>query len=196
MVYEISHFLQDRAPFVWGIVEWGNSVLFQLLYGRKESRIHDILQRYPGFAEVDGVYVPELACFFNTQPEDAFRFFKPHDFDEKTLRVLQRRKSFLMFCVRDSESRIVGYFFLRSFFIGKAFLGKMVDVNAQGKGIGTQMCLCAMEIAKAMGLRMFETISKDNIASLRSTEKVLNVRIVEEMDNGYLYIEDLGIKTE
>ena len=75
-------------------------------------------------------------------------------------------------------------------------LGKMVDVNVQGKGIGTKMCLCAMEISKALGLRMFETISKDNIASLRSTEKVLNVRIVEEMENGYLYIEDLGIKSE
>jgi len=196
MIYEITHFLQDKVPFVWAFVEWVNSVLFQLRYGRKESRIHDILQRYPGFSEVDGVYVPELARFFYTQPEEAFRFFKPHAFDEKTLRVLQRRKSFLMFCVRDPESRIVGYFFLRSFFIGKAFLGKMVDLNAQGKGIGTQMCLCAMEISEALGLRMFETISKDNIASLRSTEKVLNVRIVEEMENGYLYIEDLGIKTE
>ena len=53
-----------------------------------------------------------------------------------------------------------------------------------------------MDIAKALGLRMFETISKENIASLRSTEKVLNTRIVEEMENGYLYIEDLGRKTE
>lgn len=68
MIYEISHYLQDRVPFVWGIVEWGNSVLFQLRYSRKESRIHDILQRYPGFAEIEGVYVPELARFFNTQP--------------------------------------------------------------------------------------------------------------------------------
>ena len=33
-------------------------------------------------------------------------------------------------------------------------------------------------------------------STLRSTEKVLNVRIIEEMENGYLYIEDLGIKTE
>ena len=178
------------------MVEWGNSALFQIRFGRKISKAHEILHRYSGFSEVAGVYVPELVRFFYVQPEYAFRFFKPHAFDEMTLRKLQRRKSFLMFCVRDSESRIVGYFFLRCFFVGKAFLGKMVDVNAQGKGIGTQICLCAMEIAKALGMRMFETISKDNIASLRSTEKVLNVRIVEEMENGYLYIEDLGIKTE
>ena len=153
-------------------------------------------EQYPGFAEVQVADVPALARFFAAQPEDAFRFFRPHEFDEKTLRKLQRRKSFLMYCVRNEEGRIVGYFFLRCFFIGKAFLGKMVDENSQGKGIGTQMCLCAMDIAQALGLRMFETISKENIASLRSTEKVLNTRIVEEMENGYLYIEDLGRKTE
>lgn len=196
MIYELTHFLQKKVPFVWEAIEWGNSLLFYNRYGKRLSQVHVVLGSYSGFSEVESVHVSELAGFFDSQPDVAFRFFMPHAFDEKTLRKLLKRKSFLMYCVRDSESRIVGYFFLRCYFIGRAFLGKMVDVNAQGKGIGTQMCLCAMEISKALGLRMFETISKDNIASLRSTEKVLNVRIVEEMENGYLYIEDLGIKTE
>lgn len=196
MIYELTHYLQNKIPIIWEAVEWGNSTLFKFRYGRKLPGIHGILQRYPGFAEIEGVYVPELVRFFDSQPESAYVFFKPHSFDDKTLRKLLRRKSFLMYCVRNPDRRIVGYFFLRSFFIGKAFLGKMVDVNSQGKGIGTQMCLCAMEIAETLGLRMYETISKENIASLRSSEKVLNVRIVEEMENGYLYIEDLGKKTQ
>ena len=194
MVYELTHFLQNKMPFIWEMVEWGNSILFRLRYGRKQSRVQGILQRYRGFAEVDLDDVSELVRFFDTQPEAAFQYFRPHGFDEKTLRKLQRRKSFLMYCVRNSDGRIVGYFFLRCFFIGKAFLGKMVDIDSRGKGIGTEMCLCAMEIAEALGLRMFETISKDNVASLRSTEKVLNVHIIEEMENGYLFIEDLGKK--
>ena len=194
MVYELTHFLQDKLPFIWEMVEWGNSALFQVRYGRKD--VSAVLEQCPSFAEVEESDVPDLVRFFAAQPEEAFQFFRPHEFDEKTLRKLQRRKSFLMYCVRDEEGRIVGYFFLRCFFIGKAFLGKMVDVNSQGKGIGTQMCLCAMDIAQTLGLRMFETISKDNIASLCSTEKVLDTRIVEEMENGYLYIEDLGRKTE
>ncbi len=196
MVYEITHFIQNRVPFIWKAVEWLNTAIFQIRYGRKISEVKGILLLYYGFSEVDDVCIPELVQFFESQPEEAFRFFHPHSFDEKTLRKLQRRKSFLMYCVRDSENTIVGYFFLRCFFIGKAFLGKMVDANSQGKGIGTQMCLCAMDIAQALGLRMFETISKDNIASLRSTEKVLNIRIVEELENGYLYIEDLGKKSD
>ena len=196
MIYELTHFLQKNLPPIWELIEWGNSVFFRLRYGRKASGIDSVLVQYPGFSEVEGKDIPELVSFFEAQPEDAFRFFRPHKFDEKTLRKLQKRKSFLMYCVRDGANKIVGYFFLRCFFIGKAFLGKMVDTNTQGKGIGTQMCLCAMDIAQALGIRMFETISKKNIASLRSTEKVLDVRIVEEMENNYLYIEDLRKKSE
>ena len=195
MVYGLAHFIQSKLPLTWKFIEWGNSVIFQIRYCRRTDRLKIILPYYPGFTEVVAGDISELVRFFDAQPEEAFRYFRPHAFDEKTLRTLQKRKSFLMYCVRDSEGKIVGYFFLRCFFIGKAFLGKMVDVNSQGKGIGTQMCLCAMDIAQALGLRMFETISKENIASLRSTEKVLNIRIVEEMENGYLYIEDIGKKT-
>ena len=70
----------------------------------------------------------------------------------------------------------------------------MVDHDYQGKGIGKTMCLCAMDIASALGLRMFETISKDNLSSLFSTQNVLETRIVEEMPDNYLMIEDLRRK--
>ena len=100
-----------------------------------------------------------------------------------------------MYIVREDGS-ISGYFFLRCFFTGKAFLGKMVDSERQGRGIGKMMCSCAMDIAMALGLRMFESISKDNLASLYSSQSVLNLRVIKEMDNNYLYIEDLSKKTE
>ena len=37
-------------------------------------------------------------------------------------------------------------------------------------------------------------ISKDNLASLYSTQKVLETKVIEEMANGYLYIEDIRKK--
>lgn len=64
-------------------------------------------------------------------------------------------------------------------------------MSYQGQGIGQQMCLCAMDLASSIGMRMFETISPKNLASLYSSQKVLEVKIIEEMENGYLYIEDL-----
>ena len=99
----------------------------------------------------------------------------------------------MAYIVKDGDYP-VGYFFLRSFFFGKAYLGKIVDHDHQGKGIGKMMCLCAMDIASALGLRMFETISRDNLSSLYSTQNVLVTRIVKEMPDNYLMIEDLRRK--
>lgn len=38
---------------------------------------------------------------------------------------------------------------------------------------------------------MFETVSKDNLPSLYSDQRVLETRVLKEFDNGDLYIEDL-----
>lgn len=194
MIYEITHYVQEKMPWAWNLVEWGNAEVFALQHRKGLKRISAVLEKYTDkFHIVEatlGDDIPALVKFFAEQPEEAFKFFKPHEFDDKTLRKLVKRKSFLMFLVKDREE-IVGYFFLRCFFIGKAFLGKMVDKDMQGKGIGKKMCSCAMDVATMLGLRMFETISKENLASLNSTQKVLDTKIIEEMDNGYLYIEDL-----
>ena len=64
--------------------------------------------------------------------------------------------------------------------MGKAYLGKMVDADYRGKGLGKDMCLAAMDLASMLKLRMYETISKDNLSSLYSTQKVLDVKIIKE----------------
>ena len=70
----------------------------------------------------------------------------------------------------------------------------MVDNAHQGQGIAKMMCLCAMDIALTLRIRMFGTISKDNLASLYSTQNVLVTRVVKEMPDNYLMIEDLKRK--
>ena len=143
--------------------------------------------------EWSSIRTTELESFFAIQPKNYFEFFTPHGFDAKSLRKLQRNKAFLAYIVKDNDT-IVGYFFLRSFFIGKAFFGKMVDNAHQGQGIAKMMCLCAMDIALTLRIRMFGTISKDNLASLYSTQNVLVTRVVKEMPDNYLMIEDLKRK--
>lgn len=56
----------------------------------------------------------------------------------------------------------------------------MVDADYRGKGLGKDMCLAAMDLASMLKLRMYETISKDNLSSLYSTQKVLDVKIIKE----------------
>ena len=196
MFYYFGHLLRDSLPFIWDIVDWLNGFLFFLRYGRRMKSVPVILKDYSkGFEIIDmsEMEASDLERFFSSQPEECFKFFKPHGFDAKSLRKLQRNKAFLAYVVKEGDA-LVGYFFLRSFFFGKAYLGKLVDAGHQGKGIGKMMCLCAIDIATALGLRMFETISKDNQASLYSTQNVLETRIVEEMPDNYLMIEDLRKK--
>ena len=196
MMYKLAHFLRDKLPFIWDILDWMNGVLFKIRYGRKIKRLPEILKEFSkrlDIVKMSECDTLEIEHFFASQPKDAFKYFKPHGFDAKSLRKLQRNKAFLAFIVKDSDNP-VGYFFLRSFFFGKAYLGKIVDATRQGKGIGKLMCLCAMDIATTLGLRMYETISKDNLASLYSTQNVLQTRIVEEMPDNYLMIEDIRKK--
>lgn len=129
--------------------------------------------------------------FLSEQPEDAFDFFKPHEFDEKAIRRIVKNKAFQTFVVEDDRKQIFGYFFLRSFVDGKCFRGRMADYRARGKGIGIGklMAKAIEKVAGYEGLRMFASISPDNLASLESAKAVSDVRIIKTLDNGYYYIE-------
>ncbi|MDY6385932.1 MAG: hypothetical protein SPL21_00490 [Fibrobacter sp.] len=144
---------------------------------------------------VEPADAPALAKFFAEQPEEAFKFFKPHAFDEKTLSKIIRNRAFLTFLVLDGE-KIVGYFFLRCFVNGKSFRGKIVDYRYRGKGIAKLQGLAATKVASALEMRVFGTISPENYASLASSKAVNEVRIVETLENGYYYIEYLPKKDE
>ena len=195
-MYKLAHFLRDKLPFIWDLTDRFNAILFSLRYGGKRKCVSEILKKFPDtyeMIEMSAVDTIDLERFFSSQPEECFKYFKPHGFDAKSLRKLQGNKAFLAYIVRENGNP-VGYFFLRSFFFGKAYLGKLVDHSHQGQGVGTMMCLCAMDIASTLGLRMFETISRDNMASLHSTQNVLETRIVKEMPDNYLMIEDIRKK--
>ena len=84
----------------------------------------------------------------------------------------------------------MGYAFLRCFFHGKCFLGKMVDYRHQGKGVCTKLCAVGMNIASALGLRMYESINKENIGSMKASQKACDVIVVEELEGGDILIED------
>lgn len=130
-----------------------------------------------------------LANFFARQPEESFKWFRPHPFDEGTMRKLLGRKSYIIY-VQEEDEEIIGYAFLRCFMNGKCFLGKMVDVNHQGKGVCTTLCRVGMNIAEKIGFRMYESINRDNLGSMKASQKACDVIVVEELDNGDVLIED------
>ena len=180
-------------PWAWNAIEKVNEWLFVLRYGRRVKKV--IVSSLPeGYSLIKMRDVPneKIVSFFEHQPEEAFQFFNPHKFDAKSIRRLQKNSSYLAYLLIDkSTGQIAGYCFNRCFFQGKGFRGRMVDIDYRGKGLGTAMNKILNEVGFGIGLRLFETVSKDNVASYRSALSASNVKVLEEMENNELYLEIL-----
>ena len=193
MLYKIAHILRDKLSWLWNIIEWMNGVVFSLRYGKRLKRF--AFSTVPDGYEIvpiKDVPIEKLVDFFKHQPEEAFTYFRPHGFDEKSIKRLQKNKAFLGYVLKDNENgEIAGYCFNRCFFHGQGFRGRMVDMNYRGKGLGTAMNKILNEVGFGIGLRLFETVSKDNVASYRSALSASNVKVVKEMERNELYLEIL-----
>ncbi len=196
MLYKLAHLLREHMAWLWEVAEGINSAAFTIRYRKPLKGVAEVLEKNSTekvlLREARVEDAEALAEFFARQPEEGFEFFRPHGFDVETLRKLLKRTSFMMF-VADKDSQIVGYFFLRSFVHGQTYLGKMVDHEHQGQGIGKMMCKAAMDVAVTLGVRMFESINKKNMASMRSTGAVLKQVVLQELEHGDLLIEDLPL---
>ena len=92
--------------------------------------------------------------------------------------------------LKESEiAKIAGYCFKRSFFHGVGYRGRMVDIDYRGKGLGTAMNKMLNEVGFGIGLRLFESVAKDNVASYRSAMSASNVKAVKELPDNDLYLE-------
>lgn len=193
MLYKIAHILRDKLSWLWNIIEWMNGEVFSLRYGKRLKRF--VFTTVPeGYEIVPIKYVPteKLVDFFKRQPEEAYTYFRPHGFYEKSIKRLQKNKAFLGYVLKNKENNeIAGYCFNRCFFHGQGFRGRMVDVDYRGRGLGTTMNKILNEVGFGIGLRLFETVSKDNVASYRSALSASNVKVVKEMPNNELYLEIL-----
>ena len=191
MLYKIAHIIRDRLSWLWNIIEWINGVIFSIRYGKrlKALTLSTIPNGYD-IVPIKSIPTSDLVTFFEHQPEEAYTYFRPHGFDEKGIKRLQRNKAFLGYVLQDKRNNdIAGYCFNRCFLHGQGFRGRMVDIDYRGKGLGTAMNKILNEVGFGIGLRLFETVSKDNVASYRSAMSASNVKVVKEMSDNELYLE-------
>lgn len=204
MLYQIAHLLRDQMPWLWNYLEVMNSFMFSVRYGKMIRKVEPekitYFEKYSisnggqyKICPIRDIATKCLVDFFIHQPKQAYRFFNPHGFDEKSICRLQKNKAFLAYAIFDVENnRIAGYCFNRSFFHGKGFRGRMVDIDYRGKGLGTMMNRFLNSIGFGIGLRLFETVSKDNVASYRSAISASNFKVVKELPHNELYLEILN----
>ena len=194
MLYVLAHIIRDKLPWVWDVVDAVNSKLFDVSYGKRlrPFRFTTVPEGYLSMPIRD-IATDRLVMFFAHQPVEAYRFFKPHGFDAESIKKLQKNRAFLAYVLIDeSNGKIAGYCFNRAFFFGKGFRGRMVDIDYRGRGLGTAMNRILNEVGFGIGLRLFETVSKDNVASYRSAVSASGFRVVKELPHNELYLEILN----
>ena len=102
MLYKIAHILRDKLSWLWNIIEWINGVAFYIRYGKrlKALTLSSIPNGYD-IVPIKSIPTSDLVTFFEHQPEDAFTYFRPHGFDAKSIKLLQRNKAFLGYVLQD-----------------------------------------------------------------------------------------------
>ncbi len=192
---EILIYIKHHYRFIWILIEYVNEQLFYCIFHKKLKTIKDCTS----LNSKDSKYnisilkaddMAELSDFFANQPNNSFQYFQPHSFDLKSLLKMNKNHSFIMIGVK-SENKIVGYGFLRCFFNGKAFRGKIVDKNFQGQGIAKKIGIVLTDIATHLNMRLFATISKDNVKSISSSKAVNQIKIIKELPDNYIFVEYL-----
>ena len=136
MILSIIKTIREKLPFIWNLIEWVNGEVISILYLKKikkttEKVLNLVISDYE-YRVLREDDLSALCLMLSMQPKNFDIFFKPHDFDIESLRKVFKNKAFLMFGVFDKD-KIIGYFFIRFFANRKAFRGKMVDVNFQGR---------------------------------------------------------------
>ena len=185
MLYKIAHLLRDNLPWLWNMTEVLNSFFFSIRYGKKMNKLYsvpivldsEILKDYL-IIPIKNISAAKILAFFEVQPEEAFTFFHPHNFDLNTIKRLQHNNSFVAFVLVDRyNDQIAGYCFNRSF--------------CNGKGLGTIMNKILNEVGFGLGLQLYETVNKKNVASYKSAISASKVNVIKEMEDGDLLLEIL-----
>lgn len=191
MIYELAYIIKERLSFIWDVIEWGNAKIFSLIYDKELQHLDevidgDIVSPYK-MRVVNEKDIPALLMFFESQPKDSFNFFNPHKFDKCSIQKIVDNRVFITFVLTErqtNEDMIVGYAFMRSFVNGSAYRGYIVDAGHRGKDLAKIIGKGLNRVGDALDLKMYKSISLENIASMKVTQAMCDIEILKTLSNG------------
>jgi len=186
-------FLKHNLSFFWGFIEKINGLLFKLLFKKKfNNNLSEVFSRYNLedfiFKPLDKGDMELLKDLIKRQPVEDLAYFRPHEFDDRSLIRVFNNPAFLMMGAFKGKV-MVGYFFLRCFINKKCFVGRLVDREYRGMGIGKAMNDIMYNIAWQNGFRCLSTISRNNKTVMAAHAGNKNMIILKELNNDYLLVE-------
>lgn len=186
-------FIKHHCSFLWSFVEFCNGSAFAIFFRARFRRVTtEICQNVSSekfhFRPLVIGDLEQLQEFFAAQPKTSYEYFKPHKFDLKTLKRLERNPAFCMFGTFEGE-RLTGYSLLRFFCNRQAFAGFLVNEQDRGRGIAKLMGRSMLKICWTCGFRVFATVSRRNTSALASYRAINDFRIIRELPDDYIYIE-------
>ncbi len=193
MIARLLLFIKHDLPWLWILVDWLNSRLYELLHRKRMSFQVDFAFSSFGldgfeFRPLVATDLQALEALLVRQGDERLRYFQPHGFDQASLKKMYRNPAFLMFGVF-AENDVVGYFFLRCFWNRRCFVGRLIDQPCEGQGIGRVMNQIMYQIAWRSDFRCMTTVSKENQQVIRSHRNNPHARIIGELSKGYLWVE-------
>jgi hypothetical protein len=193
MITRLLLYIKHNLKFIWGGVEWVNGVIFKILFGKRFKKVSKKViseYKYEGleFRVLGSGDMTALYSLIQNQPEEDFKYFKPHEFDLRSLQGVSKNPAFIMMGAFEGVS-LAGYFFLRCFINKKCFVGRLVDQKHQGRGIGKVMNDIMYNIAWDTGFRCLSTISRNNRAVMAAHSKNNTMVVLKELDNDYMLVE-------
>jgi len=190
---KVMIFIKHRFPTLWRIMEWCNGIIFWLFYcSRLEKVLPSVLLEFANppylYKRLDLSDSDALFKLMNTQNSSDLKYFNPHGIDLKSIKNQFRNHAFLMMGVFDEEI-LVGYFFLRFFINKQCFVGRLIDKDFRGRGIGPVMNKIMYEISWRIEFQCLSTISKNNIAVMKAHSKNPSMVVLKELQDDYLLVQ-------
>ncbi|MEA3461740.1 MAG: hypothetical protein U9R49_07665 [Bacteroidota bacterium] len=186
-------FIKHHLGFIWRIIENANARVFTLFFGQRlRQETGEVFSKMTlpayEFREVEWNDLESLRDLLQAQPGEDLDYFKPHEFDLESLKRQKKNSAFYMMGVWDGN-KMLGYFFLRFFINKKCFVGRLIDREYRGKGIGGGMNKIMYETVWSMKFRCLSTISRNNKAVMQAHSKNQAMLVLKELDNDFLLVE-------
>jgi RimJ/RimL family protein N-acetyltransferase len=183
--------IKKRIPIVWFAIETINNYLVTIFLGKAKKSIElFVVSLSPPsgirFKPSKPNDAKRLSLFLQGLGSDDRQYFSPFSFTASRVEAMLRGGGFLFFSA-ERDGQIVGVFFLRLFFSGRAFLGFVVHRNARGLGIGKSMVFALRKGCLESGVRLFSSVSKHNIPSWKIHESC-GFRVRKRINEEYMLL--------